>query len=164
MLILVEGVDGSGKTTLVNALVEEYGYHRLKGPDRQDYKNSELDNWLDLVTYLSKGKTYILDRSWITEFVYRQSDTDPTYLTLESLVKLFSLHPCKVVLCQNYKAFEDAMARGEDNITDENRSNIIAGTYNDFWHILKRFTNIPVAKYDWRKGDTPVDIVKFINS
>lgn len=96
-LIYVEGVDGSGKTTLINKLIKLYSGTRniksynLPNPDCKYYKeirailkspikesnilqNYMLENMIQLYQKikpeLAKGMDIIIDRSWISTLIY----------------------------------------------------------------------------------------------
>lgn len=77
MIIIVEGIDRVGKTTLVNKLQKEFNYPVFKDLPKYynlDFKNKEINtSKLDLLVNLFETKIIkdvILDRGHFTEYVY----------------------------------------------------------------------------------------------
>lgn len=160
MIIYVEGVDGSGKTILVNKLHEIYGYEIVPIPQRQEDKIKELQDWRIFVKN-HYGHTVLCDRSFISELVYRLHDNDKTFLNLIDMANW--LGDCKFIHCISKSSFVDANTRGEDNIVTFEAHKEIEQWYEIIFKILNKFTHIPIMKFDWTI-DNSQDIVKFINS
>ena len=75
MIIIVEGIDRVGKTTLCNRLSEELNIpiHKYKGIIKYDkMKNKEeTDKTLGLIQLLKEtGSSIIFDRSYMSDYVY----------------------------------------------------------------------------------------------
>lgn len=75
MIIIVEGIDRVGKTTLCNRLSEELNIpiHKYKGIVKYDkMKNKEeTDKTLGLIQLLKEtGSSIIFDRSYMSDYVY----------------------------------------------------------------------------------------------
>lgn len=84
-MLIVEGLDGSGKTTLINNLLNHGG---------QLLKPSNIDNSLQkyqLLLNKSSDKS-IMDRSFISEMVYRKVLTNRTKLTEQEYYELLNLY------------------------------------------------------------------------
>lgn len=160
MIVYVEGVDGSGKTTLIKQLEEEFGYEVRLIPSRRTSKEVENYAWKQFIGYFD-NRTVICDRGFISELVYRLSDTDDTWLNLSDLAIL--LQKCKIIYCISKTSFTDAQERGEDNIVTFERHKDIENEYENVLRLLTRFSNIPVYQYDWHNTDIK-EVVKFINS
>ena len=71
MLILLEGVDGSGKTTLFKQL-QDKGINTEKSIGRKE--PFQYYKWLAIS---SKRGPFVVDRSFLTELVYRTVDDMP---------------------------------------------------------------------------------------
>ena len=154
MLVILEGVDGSGKTTLCNQLKEK-GIPIVTSVDR--LSKFPYYEWLKLVY---KNTVSVVDRSFITELVYRTIDgKNAGTMKLEDMCKILPL--CKIVLCETDSAFEDSMLRGEDNITNEKTSKQIQRTYQIITTMLSKFTSVKTFTYDW-KHQTVDDVINFI--
>ena len=154
MLVLLEGVDGTGKTTLLKELLDRgFCCKRTFRHDNNDarpfYKCSH------------SSEIVVLDRSFISDMVYRMVDN----LWAEDL----SMHDAaevldgdvKIIHCVNSNHYEDAMKRGEDNITDKTLSDKIAFIYEIFMTYFNKYTNAKVFKYDYH-CNTVDDVIDFI--
>lgn len=154
MLILLEGVDGSGKTTLCNQLKEK-GFVCEAPIDRLE--RFSYAKWMELA---KRRDVTIVDRSFITELVYRTMDGKERGTM--SLKKMCNVLPfCKIVLCETDTAFEDSILRGEDNITSKRISKQIQNVYQIITAMLSKFTSVKTFTYDW-KHQTVNDVIKFI--
>lgn len=154
MLVILEGVDGSGKTTLCNQLKEK-GFTVELPIDRLE--QFPYSKWFQLS---QKRDITIVDRSFITELVYRTIDGKPVgKMTLKEMCDV--LRFCKVILCETDSAFEDSMLRGEDNITNEKISKQIQRTYQIITTMLSKFTSVKTFTYDW-KHQTVDEVINFI--
>lgn len=153
MLILVEGADGSGKTTLVNELNKHWPALRInKGCDRL------ADFYYNLT---SMQEDIVLDRSFITDIVYRlaldDSETDGLSLPQINEILNYSI----VIYCKTKTQYDDAMNRGEDNVTDLATSVKISKYYDAVMSFINTRTITPVITYDWHK-DAVQEIVDSI--
>lgn len=75
MIIIVEGIDRVGKTTLCDKLSEEFGIpiHKYKGLIKYNKMNNteESDKTLGLIQLLKEtNSSIIFDRTYFTDFVY----------------------------------------------------------------------------------------------
>ena len=69
MIILLEGPDGSGKTTLANKIKQQTGYvllHRSY-PKTKEEKAKMKQEYLEAI---KSRKNIIIDRCWYSEMVY----------------------------------------------------------------------------------------------
>lgn len=158
MLIILEGVDGSGKTTLCSQLE---GLGATKISIDRGTKNQYGQYFYSRMKYEPTCDFLVTDRSFISDLVYRLEDgkdrDDMTLMEMCSLLK----NDTKIILCETETSFEDAMLRGEDNITDKKRSENIKYLYNLVITMFGKFQNIPVYKYNWKKQNID-DVINFI--
>lgn len=154
MLVLVEGVDGSGKTTLVRKLFEK-GYCC-----KRVFRNGNAEA-KKFYGYAYRDGIVVLDRSFISDYVYRQTDMQPREdLDLQQIGNILN-GDVAIIHCVNNNHYEDAMERGEDNITDKDTSDWIASLYYDAMRVFSTFTDAKIFTYDYH--NTTVDEVeKFI--
>lgn len=162
MIVYFEGVDGSGKTTIVNKLHEVYGYDIVPSLARYTDKHQELCDWYKFDEMLCDTKTpQLVDRSPLSEFVYRLVRQDgSTYLRLKDLYEL--MYKKKVVICQTPYAWQRAQLRGEDNIVDPELHEKIANAYIWAGTMLKQFCNTKVLFYNTSHPAIGRDLIKFI--
>lgn len=155
MLIFIEGVDGSGKSTLINKLCDGDLIDA-----KVDVKRS-CRNFTEYYRELSRLKgNIIFDRCFISELIYRIEDGKKTTLNLMDILNSVQ-GLCKIVYCSNRRAYENAILRGEDNITDPDRHELISNAYDLFMNIIEKFTNIPICRYDFEFDDVS-SVINFI--
>lgn len=151
MLVILEGVDGSGKTTLIEILKSVMKCKVLTG-----YWDCD-----ECVKAAKSSEIYLSDRSPITDIVYRLCDGgERRNLDLFCLTKILS-EKSKVIYCNTDSSYEDAMARGEDNITDKTLHERIRTMYDVIITMFEKFQDVPVYKFNWKTCDTN-DVIKFI--
>lgn len=157
MLVIVEGVDGTGKTTLCKNL---YGFNikSVKPVPRDNTK--QYKNWKKVINFC-RNCNYTVDRSFISELVYRIYDGLPVNMYLKDMLKI--LKKCVIIYCKTDTAYEDSMQRGETNIVTKKDNEEIAKIYETIMMMLNHFANVPVFVYNWRKGNI-YDVVDFIKN
>ena len=154
MLILVEGADGSGKTTLVNQLGEYFPTMRI------NRGNNHLKELYDNLTCMNED--IVLDRCFITDVVYRLAlddgiGTDGINMFYMDCILRDSI----VIYCKTVTQFDDAKSRGEDNITDLKTAQKISRYYDAVMKFINTTTSTHTIKYDWHL-DTVEDLVSTI--
>lgn len=153
MLVIIEGADGSGKTTLFNELKHFYKTVKIERHSIGQFAKYEL---------CSENDVYIMDRSFITDIVYRTFDTENRdYIDLKDAAQLLFTGNMKIVLCETDTQYEDSIRRGEDNITDRQKADNIKQLYNWLCKIFVKFSNTDVLFYNWKES-TLDDVLNFI--
>lgn len=155
MIVILEGVDGSGKTTLCEQLVK-HGYKQIRVDDG-DY---EYNNWLDAKLEY-KYDVAIADRSFISDLVYRIYDGKRRRgMNLQQMCgSLFN--EIIVVHLESDTEFYDSMRRGEDNVLTLDANTRIKLIYKDVMRMLDIFVGVPIIKYNWRTDDVAT-IINFV--
>lgn len=72
-LIILEGPDHSGKTTLAEHFRDKYGAHVMHctwSPELEKNMSNYIINTLSQGIEISKNQLVIIDRSWISEYIY----------------------------------------------------------------------------------------------
>jgi hypothetical protein len=72
-VIILEGPDGTGKTTLANHLVDKYGayyMHATWSPDLETRIESYLLHMLNVAQSIGNNQLVVIDRNWLSELVY----------------------------------------------------------------------------------------------
>lgn len=153
MLILVEGVDGSGKSTLVRKLAE-LGYTTLYPP------RCITDPFQLYTNAIFSKSSIIFDRSFVSDMVYRLQDNEkPDKIDLAMAAQI--LNSCKVIHCDTKYSYRNSIERGEDNITSEVQHKLIKEYYNVILTLFNKFTKVKIFKYDFTKVKIE-EVIKFI--
>lgn len=133
MIIYLEGVDGSGKTTLKNKIEERLNQIKsLKGiteviangealiPTKPTDLNRLTDvQLLDQLKRMAEDRTkvYICDRGPLSDIIYRTFDSYDTVISLSDFWQFWLMfnQTFVVVLCDTDRSEELMKARGDDN-------------------------------------------------
>lgn len=87
MIIIIEGADGAGKTTLANKLAEQTGFpivHR-SNPKSEEEKKQMMAMYIQTI---KENKNCIFDRCWYSEMVYGPVMRDKSYISEEQMYVL----------------------------------------------------------------------------
>ena len=151
MILIIEGPDGSGKTTLANQLSKQTGYpviHRVQ-PKNDEDKQRMLDEYMDI---LQSGKNAIFDRSWYSEMVYGPIMRDTSVITyphMYTLETLLAKRGGMIIYCTDKPEtlWRRATRRGEDYITEYGTFVDICEAFDELMSVPHK---IPVVKYDYK--------------
>ena len=150
MIIIIEGPDGSGKTTLAGILSRQTGFpvvHRTQ-PKSEEEKAKMMDGYVDAI---KKGKNIIFDRCWYSEMAYGPIMRDKSvisYPEMYELEQLLTKRGALIIYCTDKPEtlWYRCSKRGEDYMTD----------YGTFVSICKEFDKImsvphriPVVRYGY---------------
>lgn len=157
MLVIVEGNEGAGKTTLINELAKTIPFVYVKYPKEIKNTSTMLENFAGM-PYM-----FVLDRSFISDIVYRRLDHKTGQMTLFDIGCLCKVHEnnIKIIFCHNKDAFKNAMKRGETNITVESIHKILDNEFYTIEEMLKNFTDIEIFDYDYEYQDVN-DVIEFL--
>ena len=156
MIVIVEGADGSGKSTLCKQL-QRYGYISLRR-ERSD-KNFSASEFIKLC--MSNDK-YVIDRALLTPWAYRLLDKQPLNEDDFSLqTALYLLQHSIVIYCNCPNAFANSIIRGEENITIESLHNKLCNNYKFIIDTLKLYNISTIFEYDFEKHSVE-DVINFI--
>ena len=154
MIIIIEGPDGAGKTTLATQLSEQTGYpieHRSKPENEERTKMRE--EYLDLVM---SGRNVILDRCWYSEIVYGKVMRDQAYIAYDDMLAFEELLANNgggiIIHCTNglNTLWKRCQKRGEDYITNKDTLLKICEEYNDLMYHCEH--KIPVVHYGFNSN------------
>lgn len=151
MIIFVEGADGSGKSTLVKTLSEQYPIVNITR--KAEHINADL-----FVELMRMHTDVVCERGPISDYVYRLLDGDPSVYSLSRLLGI--LKNSVVIYCRTDTQYKDSINRGEDLITDKKEAEKLKNTYDVMMSIFAR-EGVKLRTYNWKK-DKPEDITKFI--
>lgn len=158
MVILLEGADGSGKSTLYEKLKEllpRKGYNFINHLDRD-----AIGHHLWWKKKINSPYVYVIDRGFISELIYRpiKQDKRPN-ISLEEIGDICNEHLC-IVYCKTERQLADMLYRGDDYISS-NEYPAVTRNYDSLMGILTWFTRTHLVGYDWTK-DNIDDLVKYI--
>lgn len=146
MLVILEGVDGSGKTTLASKL-ENLGFTTIRVPRSANLNNYQ---WRRILEFSNEANV-VLDRSWITDIVYtieNPVEHEPWPISLQEIASF--VDGALLIHCDSDSAFENAVARGEDKVNTIKRHNRIRDLYNDIIVMISAYCpTCKTIEYDY---------------
>ena len=163
MIIYLEGPDGSGKSTLVDSIVDV-----LEGSNIQYMRNARLLvpthptspdrlNEKQLFANLKKMATsdtvYILDRCFISDCVYRVFDNYKPVTTLHKCIDFLTTYNNRVytIYCRTENAEEYMLKRGDDNPIAIQKHKEITRVYDLVMSLVSSSIKYNYFKYDFTK-------------
>lgn len=164
MIIYLEGPDGSGKSTLSNAITEalvdyDMPVYQVKDGNcaiNTHPKSSERNTLNELVLAMTTmayddDKIYVLDRGPISDIIYREFDNYEPVIRRGPLTSLLDamIQNGKLIMifCQTDLAEEKMLERGDDNPIAIKKHKEITMLYNQWKHIYDYLT------YDYSKDN-----------
>ena len=150
MIIIIEGPDGSGKTTLANKLSKQTGYpvvHR-SAPKSDEEKAAMMNMYKQAI---KESKNIIFDRCWYSEMAYGPIMRDASVISFPEMYELEKLL-CKkgglIIYCTDKPdvLWKRCQERGEDYITDISTHTKICEGYDELMNVPHL---IPVVKYGY---------------
>lgn len=149
MLFIIEGADGSGKTSLAEMLSKQTGYpiiHRSQPKDEEE-KARMFDEYLRLA---SSNKHAILDRCWYSEMVYGPVMRGTSVLSYPDMYRLETAakkHGAIIIYCTDKieTLWKRCQSRGEDYIVDKHTYRLIYDGYEELMRDVPHL--IPVMYY-----------------
>ena len=134
MIIIIEGPDGSGKTTLANQLSKQTGYkiiHRTR-PKTEEEKAIMMDEYLRIIR---SGESIIFDRCWYSEMIYgpvMRNASAISYPQMYDLERWLMEVGAIIIYCTDAKQalWARCQERGEDYIVDKTTFNSICDGYD----------------------------------
>jgi thymidylate kinase len=149
MIYILEGPDGSGKTTYANSLskMTKYKVKHFSYPVNDAANDTAMFN--EYADILKHSNNIIIDRCWYSEMCYGPALRGITQITYPQMYELESIAASKgalIVYCTDSKAnlWSRATARGEEYITDKEVFSTICDAYEELFRIPHI---IPVVRY-----------------
>ena len=156
MLIILEGVDGSGKTTLANSL-KKHGFEVLRRT-----KSDKNFTFAEIRQYQVSSTKYVIDRALLTPWAYRLLNNDTLNsddFAFSELITLLYFSP--VIYCNCANSYNYAIARGEENIRTKNKHNKLRSIYKFIINTIRLYNITTVFEYNFETHAVE-DVIKFI--
>ena len=161
MIILLEGPDGAGKSTLYERLQHDFDGEFIKGIW---YTRANQYDWWK--AHMTSDTVYFIDRGFISELVYRPIKRDrKANISLREIGSLCT-DDLFVVYCTNKNAYDKMLERGDNYITSSAEHESITVRYTEVMNTIEMFTNSQIFNYDYEYTDynTLLNAIKaFIN-
>lgn len=151
MIIIIEGPDGAGKTTLANKISEQTGFmllHRTQ-PKTEEDKKRMMDEYVQVI---KANKNCIMDRCWYSEMVYGPIMRDASVISFVQMYELENLlarNGALIIHCTapEHVLWKRCLKRGEDYIKDRETLKKIHDFFEDLMHKIPH--KVPVLKYEY---------------
>lgn len=151
MIIILEGPDGSGKTTLANKIKDQTGFMLLH---RSHQTDSNADSLFDeYVQVIKAGKNCIMDRGWYSEMVYgpvMRGASAITYPQMYELERLLARNGALIIHCTAPEAtlWKRCLKRGEDYVTKKDAFHEICNGFDVLMNDVPHY--VPVLTYEYK--------------
>lgn len=155
MIVIIEGLDGVGKTTICQQICEQYNYQYIKESYTNDYQEKE-QRVARMLLRLIDGRDFIYDRTTlIDDFVYEFLNVTESPLTKYYNIITAILSECKIIHLQldeqtRKQHFEQ---RGDQYITDKDIEQVRKNYLNFYDH-----SNLTNVQYVTLTGDLKKDV------
>ena len=151
MIIIIEGPDGSGKTTLAEKLSKQTKYPIIHMSKPETAEELKLMKGEYLQTIRS-GKNMIFDRCWYSEMVYgpiMREGSAISYQDMYELEEQLAKAGAIIIYATGPKAalWQRCTKRGEDYVTSRDDFNAIC---EDFDRLMSIPHHIPVVRYEYK--------------
>lgn len=151
MIIIVEGIDGSGKTSLARQLAIQNGYNiiRKSQPKTEEERKGMLGEYIQLI---KSSKNVIFDRCWYSEMAYgpvMRNASAISYPDMYALERQVAKVGGLIIYCTGPEAglWLRCQKRGEDYVTSRDAFKTI---YNNFNDIMRSPHLVPVVRYEYK--------------
>lgn len=147
MIVIIEGLDGVGKTTIAKQIEKDYKYEYIHESYTDNVKAKE-DRILLMLARLMEDEKYIYDRTTlIDDFVYSFLNKQQSTLSNYQQIIIEILKKCKVIHLEldekiRKKRFEQ---RGDEYITSD-KIKLIDKQYKQFYKQLPNVQHIELTE------------------
>lgn len=154
MIIMLDGPDGSGKSTFAKRMSETTGAPIIhNSAPKNEYDTSTMyDRYVEMI---DQHDNAIIDRCWYAEIVYGNYLRNVSHISLSQMHELERLISKKtgglIIHCTDdiETLWHRCSVRGEDLIEHKTDLNIIRDSYEGLMHNVKH--ELPVVRYELSK-------------
>lgn len=151
MIIIIEGPDGSGKTTLANKIKEQTGYMLLHRSHQTDANPESLFD--EYAQVIKAGKNCIMDRGWYSEMAYgpvMRGTSIISYPQMYELERLLAKNGALLIHCTapEQTLWKRCLKRGEDYVTKREAFHKICNGFDALMYDVPHY--IPVLTYEYK--------------
>ena len=151
MIIILEGPDGSGKTTLANTIHRQTGYQLLHRSHKTDANATSLFD--EYAQVIKSGKNVIMDRSWYSEMVYgpvMRKSSAITYPQMYELERLAAKNGAIIIHCTAPESvlWKRCLRRGEDYVTNRDTFHAICTGFDQLMHSMPHLITVTTYEYE----------------
>lgn len=155
MIIIVEGPDGAGKTTLIDKLLKSSCgavYHHFGAPASAEEAANYYQVYADTIKACTPDALHVFDRSWYSDMVYgpvMRGKCEMTQTHADMLAAMCIAHGgAMIIYCTAPVStlWQRCKARGETYITDVAKLAEIAKLYPTV--MRENVSYLPVVRYD----------------
>lgn len=156
MLLIIEGCDAAGKTTLKDKLVSRYGFVESVPKSLPTEKTDQTmcgENATAINLCLNDGEDVVMDRSWLSEAIYspllRKMDGRFSKTQIRMLERMAYTVGVVIVLCDPGwpEVLKNWQERGDEHITSEV---MLRRIYEEYRNLYKN-TGIPIITYNYTR-------------
>jgi len=151
MIIIIEGPDGSGKTTLAQKLSKQTKYKivHMSQPKTEDEKKQMLGQYLQIIRL---NKNLIFDRCWYSEMAYgpvMRKESIISFIDMYVLEEALAKAGAIIIYATGSKAalWQHCQKRGEDYVTARDDFNAICDNFDSIMNVPH---HIPVVRYEYK--------------
>ena len=150
MIYIIEGADGTGKTTLANYLSKATGFpikHR-SNPKNEEERKEMYNSYLEDI---KSSKNVIWDRSFYSEIVYGPIMRDQSYIDKAQMLEfelLLAKSGAVIIFCDTCvdTSWDNMQERGESYITEYLVHEAIVEKYREL--MIEEVHLLPVLEYE----------------
>lgn len=150
MIIILEGTEATGKSTLAKLLSSQTGYPiiHMDKPKTEEDRVRMFTDYLDRVALLND---VIFDRCWYSEMVYGAVMRDGSCISLKQMYDLEAalLHKSAIIIhCTDATSllWDRCKVRGEDHVLDIDTLDELKCGFDNLMHKVSHL--VPVFKYE----------------
>lgn len=161
-MIVVEGCDNSGKTTLALALASAMKLVFMKNCIRPTDRNEVL-TWMQFIRSFQPNDRLITDRiPVISELVYGETLRGKSLVRQrETFITLLGINPTIIYCRPSLDNIRNLGERQQMNGVEENLENLVQA-YDDLMTKLEEHLDLRVVRYDWA-SQTLKDLINEIS-